>query len=206
MATIKLELDGMSDDDFKNLVNLIYSKINGNPDYTTIAPLPAAFLAQKDAFIDKLDERAQTEQLLRSQTTEKNDLRAVAAASLKDWARAVQTKTGGDKSAIELLGFQTVAPRQPSDMSQVLELSLTEGDNQGEIDAQWKPVHRAKSYEIEIATDPNDPTSWKKFDVSAKSKFTLSGLMSGERIWVRVRAVGANNKGGWSDPAMKIVP
>jgi hypothetical protein len=34
-----------------------------------------------------------------------------------------------------------------------------------------------------------------------------SGQTSGSRIWVRVRAIGAgNNKGLWSDPAVKTVP
>jgi hypothetical protein len=33
-----------------------------------------------------------------------------------------------------------------------------------------------------------------------------SGLASGQRVWVRVRAIGAAGPGPWSDPATKIVP
>jgi hypothetical protein len=43
--------------------------------------------------------------------------------------------------------------------------------------------------------------------VSNKSSTTLNSFTSGTKIRVRVRAVGAdNNKGPWSDPAVKTVP
>jgi hypothetical protein len=39
-------------------------------------------------------------------------------------------------------------------------------------------------------------------DLRRKNSFT-----SGSKMWLRVRAVGAdNNKGPWSDPAVKTVP
>ncbi|MFN0074841.1 MAG: hypothetical protein ACKVY0_00020 [Prosthecobacter sp.] len=43
-------------------------------------------------------------------------------------------------------------------------------------------------------------------DTTTASSTTISGLSSGTRIWVRVRGLGANGPGPWSDPATKIVP
>ena len=85
-------------------------------------------------------------------------------------------------------------------------LGAVVGDSPGEIDLNWNAVSGAKSYEIHTATDPNTPSSWAFKDNSTKSKATLNGLTSASRIWVRVRAIGTNDKGGWSDPAETVVP
>jgi hypothetical protein len=35
----------------------------------------------------------------------------------------------------------------------------------------------------------------------------MNGFTTGNRIWTRVRAIGADNQPGpWSDPAVKTVP
>jgi len=89
----------------------------------------------------------------------------------------------------------------------VLNLVLTAGDNDGTLDAAWDPLHGAGSYEVQISVDPVSSTSWAFKTVANKSSVTLDGLTSGAKIWVRVRGVGAgNNKGPWSDPAVKTVP
>jgi hypothetical protein len=50
-------------------------------------------------------------------------------------------------------------------------------------------------------------SSWAFKMSLAKSSGTIPGLASGSKMWVRVRAVGADNKPGpWSDPAVKVVP
>jgi hypothetical protein len=68
-------------------------------------------------------------------------------------------------------------------------------------------VRGAGSYEVHTSADPVTATSWNFKDVSNKSSTTLNSFTSGTKIRVRVRAVGAdNNKGPWSDPAVKTVP
>ena len=64
----------------------------------------------------------------------------------------------------------------------------------------------ASSYEVQTATDPNALASWVPGITSPHSTFQLTGLTSGSRLWVRMRAVGALGAGPWSDPATKIVP
>ena len=66
---------------------------------------------------------------------------------------------------------------------------------------------RECSYEIQVSVDPVSPTSWAFKEVSNKSTVVLNNFTSGAKMWVRVRAIGAdNNKGPWSDPAVKTVP
>jgi hypothetical protein len=90
-------------------------------------------------------------------------------------------------------------------MTQVANLHAATGDSPGEVDVNWNSVDGARSYEIQTAPDPT-AGPWAFKDNSTKSKATLSGLTSASRIWVRVRAIGANDKGGWSDPAETVVP
>ena len=70
----------------------------------------------------------------------------------------------------------------------------------------WDPTTGAKSYEIQVSPDPYTGTSWVNKAPSTKSKSSLTGLTSGTRVWVRVRATGTGGQGAWSDPATKIVP
>jgi len=91
--------------------------------------------------------------------------------------------------------------------TQVLNLVLTEGDFEGTLDAAWDRVRGASSFEIQTSVDPITPTSWAFKQSASKSSATISGLTSGAKLWVRVRAIGAGNTPGpWSDPATKVVP
>ncbi len=91
--------------------------------------------------------------------------------------------------------------------AQVLTLVLTAGDNDGTLDASWDPVRGANSYEIQTSPEPVTGTSWAYKMTAGKSSATLSGLTTGTRTWVRVRAIGAEDATGpWSDPVVKTVP
>jgi hypothetical protein len=91
-------------------------------------------------------------------------------------------------------------------MTQVMSLYATAGDDAGEADLSWEPVPGVKSYEIQTSPDPVTATSWAHGGISTKSKATLAGLPSGGLCHFRVRAVGANGAGPWSDSASKRIP
>jgi hypothetical protein len=94
----------------------------------------------------------------------------------------------------------------------VTNLTLSHGDASGEVDGAWNSLgsQGIRTYEIETIINPlnNDPSvgPWTRQSSVTKSKCTLTGFTSGARIWVRVRAVGPNGAGEWSDPATIIVP
>jgi predicted secreted protein len=70
-----------------------------------------------------------------------------------------------------------------------------------------RPVNGGKGYEVQTSVDPVTGTSWAFKMAAGKSSGSLEGLTSGARLWVRVRAIGADNAfGPWSDPAVKTVP
>lgn len=43
-------------------------------------------------------------------------------------------------------------------------------------------------------------------DLKNLLKPALTGLPSGQKVWVRIRACNARGKSNWSDPACKRVP
>ncbi len=92
-------------------------------------------------------------------------------------------------------------------MPQVTNLAISAGDHDGELDLMWDPVYGVKSYEVWSSPDPMTETSWKFVLTSGKSTAALKSLTSGSKVWVRVRAIGADPEPGpWSDPAVKTVP
>ena len=129
-------------------------------------------------------------------------------AGLTQEAANVENVSGGDATKIESAGMSVRAERVPvGPPVQVLNLVLTAGDNEGTLDGSWDPVRGANSYEIQSSVDPVTSTSWAFKKTAVKSSATVEGFTSGARMWLRVRAVGADNATGpWSDLAVKTVP
>jgi hypothetical protein len=127
---------------------------------------------------------------------------------LNQEAGYVQSKSAGDPAIIELAGMGVMGAGTPvGPMPQVLHLAVSAGDHDGTVDAMWDPIYGAKSFEVWTSADPMSETSWKFALSSGKSSVTLKGLTSGSKVWVRVRAIGADPEPGpWSDPAVKTVP
>jgi hypothetical protein len=135
-----------------------------------------------------------------------------AFAALENLLRAeavtVQTVTGGSALQIVTTGFAVAdaptATRQPP--AQVLNLRVSATDFEGSLKASWKRVPDAQRYDIDASIDPPTLTSWVRKDSSSKRKALVNGFISGQRMWLRVRAVNSNGPGTWSDAAGKIVP
>ena len=88
-------------------------------------------------------------------------------------------------------------------------LELAVGDEEGELSGQCAGQPGIVDYfEIRFATtDPNaSGTVWQFADTSKKSRFDLTGLPTGVKVWVELRACNARGKSAWSDPATKRVP
>ena len=111
------------------------------------------------------------------------------------------------EAVVESAAFAVRSPKTPPSIpAQVANLSITAGDNAGELDLQWDPVNGVKSYNVQIGPDPITEAGWVAKPDVTKSKAVVLGLTSGNKVWARVRAVGPGGIGAWSDPATKIVP
>ncbi len=79
-------------------------------------------------------------------------------------------------------------------------LRVIHGKVSGELVLRVEPVKGAKSYDISCCIgDPSIEANWKHCGVGTKASHLLvSGLVPGTLYWFRVRAIGPNGQGPWS--------
>lgn len=206
MAQVKLNLNRLTRDERLDLARQIHTQMTGNASF----PTPSPALTALDAAITGLETGIGELDVLRQQAKEKtvevDSLDVDLSQVLRDLAAYVQNASAGDEAKILSAGMSVRDPGAPVAMTPVTGLESSPGDDSGEVDLSWNPVRGASSYEIQSSPDPMTASSWGHAGISTKSTFTLTGAPSGQRCWFRVRAVGANGPGAWSDPATKIVP
>ena len=113
----------------------------------------------------------------------------------------------GNPSIILQAGLDMAQPAGPSPtMTKVLSVTLTAGEMDGTGRVNWKAETGAYYYDVQVSANPNDAASWVTYDSPTSVGLMLAGLPSGQKRWVRVRAVNPVNKGPWSDPACCMIP
>ena len=123
------------------------------------------------------------------------------------YASSAEGATGGDSTKLITLGFEMVGEPQPAGpLTQVTNMVLSAGDDDGTLDAMWDPQPGAIEYELQLSDDPNVPSGWSQYEIVPRSSLHITGQTSGHRRWARVRARGRSGPGPWSDPATKMVP
>jgi len=207
MAKVKLAMGNMSPQEVTDLATRIVTMMTGNANFPTPNPALASITTQKNTTNTSITTQETTKATAEAATITRDTNVTSLKALLSQLATYVENASGGDAAKIESAGMSvradSTAPVGP--MPQVLDLVLSAGDFDGTLDAMWHPVRGAKSYEVQVSADP--PGTWTQKMASGKSSATIEGLTSGAKLWVRVRAVGADNKPGpWSDPAVKVVP
>jgi len=208
MAKVKLGLDQFTPDELAAFANVIKTAMTGNANF----PAPNPTLTSLGTLITTLQTKiASYNTSLAAVDTALADRDAAELAlraGLTQEAAYVDNASGGDRIKIESAGMNVRAGNAPiGPMPQVLNLILDASEFDGALEANWGPVRGAASYELQTSVDPVTASSWAFREVSTKSSIHLNTFTSGAKMWVRVRAIGAdNNKGPWSDPAAKTVP
>jgi hypothetical protein len=184
----------------------------GSPEGVAVLGTPApaevaALLAATDALEVARDDREAKANAALLATQGLADAEAAFNLAFSNYGRMGQNKSGGDATSIRAIGLDVVGVAVAISMTQVLNLSVTAGDEEGSLDAQWDPVRGARIYKVQISTDlTSPPQNWTDKSNPTRSRCTMSGLTSGQKLWVRVKAIGANDEGPWSDVAWKMAP
>ncbi len=205
---IKLDLQGKTVPQKIQFLRDIVTQLTGNANYTTPSPALTVITTKANALEGALGAQATAQQAAKTATTNLETKEGEADASLSSLSNYVWETSGGDEAKIQTAGMTLRAPKTPTtSLSAPQGLTATAGDEEGELDLVWEPVLKSKGYEIQISADPATSTSWTFAETSTGSKTTLTGLPSGSKIWVRIRALGPKKiKSPWSDPAVKRVP
>jgi hypothetical protein len=206
MAKVKLNLNGLPDTQVVQRCNDIKTALTGNASFATPIPTTTAFGALITAAQAKLTTADNAQTASKQATSDKDGAIAALLAAASQLATYVDLTANGDENKILSAGMDIRAQRQPTALpTPVANLSITAGDNTGEVDLHWDPAQNARSYEIHTSADPVSDASWKSQPTVTKSKTMISAMPSGTRIWARVRAVNAAGQGGWSSNISKVV-
>lgn len=207
MAKIKLNFGNLSIPEKITRARQMVTALTGNADFASpqppLAEVTTAIDDLETAYSDALAARQEAKEKTSAQNQKEEDF----DRALSRLASYVDSASGGDETKIKSVGMDVRATASSTeDLNTPASLAATAGDHEGEIDLQWDKVARARSYVVEISTDPPTNSSWQHSSVSTKSRATIEGLTSGTKYWFRVAAVGSNGQSGWSDPATKIAP
>lgn len=207
MGKVKLGLKGMSIAVKAELGTRIVAAMTGNPNFTTPNPSLADITAAKAAMLAAYNSALTLRQQAQAATDLQVDKEKNYERLLTLEALYVENASGGDEAKIQSAGMSIRAVAAPvGELPAPMGLYATSGDEDGEIVLNWEPVRGAKSYAVQMTTDPNVPDSWAH-KLNVTESFTdVKGLTSGGKFWFRVAAVGAAGQGAFSDPAAKYAP
>jgi len=209
MFDVVLDVKNLSVPALATRIKAIIAATSGLPVYASLS----AKLTALDTKVDFLETK-QTEQLTAQNaalaaTEALNDAERAVIDGAIDLASDVGkiATTEAEVNATLMRVKDAPAPKPIPDQPTGLELKM--GDDDGEISGHCNGQPGIVDYyEIQYTTvDPNGPSpNWQHADTSKKSRFELTGLPSGQKVWVRIRACNARGKSNWSDPACKRVP
>jgi hypothetical protein len=207
MTSIVTGLTRMTDVQVIQFAKQVHTALTGNPNVPAPNP-PLSTLQSLIATAESSTDAYEAEKaILRNKKNLRDEAMKALCNGLRLEADAVQAATSGAPDKMATTGFR--ASKRPSPVgipAQVMRLVLEAGPIDGTLKASWKPVRGVKVYEMETTSDPTGANAWAYKGTVTKAKATINSFVSGTRIWLRVRAIGAAGPGPWSDPAVKTVP
>lgn len=206
MSKIVLNLDRLTDGDVADLLRAKALTLTEHPtDFPTPKPTPAELTTAAGA-IDGAITTAETKaQEAKAATSAKDTIVEAGREALRDLARYAEDKKLPAET-VELLFNLKRPPTPTTSIDRVLGLAATFGDKAGEIDLTWEPVEKARNYQVEWRL-AGTSGAWTLGKLPSASSLTLKDLPSGQRVEIRVRALGPKElEGEWSDSAEHLVP
>lgn len=142
----------------------------------------------------------------RGKIAARKSARATLTKDLTKLAKYIDLKADGDVAKLESTGYAltkereslgSLAPDAPA------RLVLFHGRSQSSLVARTAAVRGARCYETHICVgNPNIEENWRQACItSGCRRIELTGLTPGTMYCVRVRAIGKNGPGKWSDLA-----
>jgi hypothetical protein len=208
MSAFKLDLRNKSVDEIISLSTGHITSMTGNADYPapTRVPTDAAFAAGLAALQTARDEADAAETIWK----QKNAIRDAAEDAQKQLitARAnnCEAVTPGNIPALTGTGLpiKGAASSAPA-LTAPQNVRATAGDQEGEVDLMWDSQLGAVSNLVQykehlLAGD------WLDGGAVTQSKTSIPGLVPGKQYAFRVRAVGKDGPGPWSDETVKRSP
>lgn len=202
MAQIKLDFKGKTPEELVNIFTEIINAMTGNPAFPTPNPTLAVLIATRDLLLTRINDVKAKENAWRAAIAARDTQEDVSVDLFTLLSSYVQNASGGDEVKILSSGYQVRSTATSSSpLTAPQDLRATSGDNEGEIDLTWDRVRNASSYEVQCREQ--GAPEWQPVKTVTQSRLTIENLTPGKTYTFRVRAIGAQGAGPWSDEAVK---
>ena len=200
MSNVKLDIDQLNAVDLAARTKTI---VGAMASHAANFPTPNPTLTNLDAAADDVlglyTLQKQKEAAAVSATQDTETAMTTLRDMLRDEGRYVQTASGGVAATILNAGLEVEKDREPAPAVPAPGgLNGSYGDDPGEIDLQWDPLPSRRYYTIEVADAVGGP--WRHVGNATKSKFTVTGLLSGQLYFLRVRGENPAGPGPFCNP------
>jgi hypothetical protein len=206
MSTAKVGVDGLSVPVKIQYVRRLVAAISGNPNFPAPTPSLAVLTAAGDE-LETLYNEAQAARLVsKAKTGRQDDQSAALDLLVNQLASYVNSASDGEAVSIESAGFDVRATPTPiGPLPAPTDLQVRPGDHPGSAEVRWKNVRGAVAYSIERAADAPVLT-FGVIGSSTRKQASLNSMVSGQKYWFRVAAIGAAGQSAWSDPVPLFAP
>ena len=176
--------------------------MTNNAEYPSPAPTLASVQTSLTAFQTAL---AETKDGGPSKTVVKNDAREALLTKLRNLALYVQQECGDHLAVLLTSGYEAMkSPTRAGVLPAPQQVALTQGALSGTLELRGRPVANAGAYEAQKTTTIDNPNSWESVDQVTAARMQLDGLTPGKTYWARLRAIGSQGPGAWSEPVSAI--
>jgi len=200
MNKVKAGLRGLNPLEKAGLAAIVYGNMNGNPDFPNPSPsmaeFHAAYLELKAANLAALDRG-------RMAIARRNRAKKVMEQYLSRLAGYVNSVCLGDTLKLMRSGFELTKRSSPINSLDVpMSLKARPTEFPGQLKLRWKRVQGAIMYTVERSNLVNgQPGPWERVDETSRTYYDIDGLRSDEMHCFRVRALGTQVKGPYSQIA-----
>ena len=212
MASISANLSRKNAKQLIELADLVAPKLAPTPPATppipNMGPKVTALTAKRDLAKAASDEYEAAKVALAALKAKRDATADDLRQEHESVISACESEAKGDPVMLAATGYALASPKvqNTSPPAQILNVTVTAGDNDGSVDVSFDPDGAANTYEVQVTTVDPIAGPWVTKAQPTASGATLDALTSGQRVWVRVRGIGSKGAGPWSDPATKIVP
>lgn len=209
MLDVVLDTKDLSVPELITKIRAISVAARGKTDFATMVTWLTALEGKLDLLAAEEQNLRNAENAVKAQTVIRDAQLAAVKGDLSTLASDLGKHATGEEVILDIGARlkDKPAPRPAPDTPTGLELTM--GDEDGELTGQCNgQPGMVDYYEIQYTTaDPLQPgTTWQFADTSKRSTFEIKGLPSGQKVWIRLRAINTAGKSNWCDPACKRVP
>jgi hypothetical protein len=206
MAKVKTNLSKLTVLEKVALGRAIVTGMTGNANYTTPAPALTALTTAATALETAYNAALAARDASKTATSSMLDKEVALEDMINLEAAYVQNASGGDRTKIESSGFDVANPNSPiGPLAAPATVEFDANVNPGNMAIKWKGVRGAVSYIVERASN-DAPTDYVVVANPTAPRALVNTMVSGQKYWFRIAAVGAAGTGEWTSPAAKISP